>query len=194
MHKVKFKRIGKNVQIYDPVTFINPEYIVLNSNIIISEFSFINAGLGLFVGNYIHISPHTSVMGGGHCILEDFVGLSTGVRLITGMDDYSGKALTNPTVPLEYRSIDKSMIHCKKHSLLATNVVVHPGVTIGEGAVAASNSVVTKDLEPWGVYMGSPAKKVKEREREKILEYEDDLKIKYNFKNSDYRSFIKKPT
>ena len=130
-------------------------------------------------------------MGGGYCILEDFVGLSTGVRLITGNDDYSGRALTNPTVPSEFRNIDKSFIHCKKHSLLATNVVVHPGVTIGKGAVAASNSLVTKDLEPWSIYMGIPAKKVKEREKDKILKYENELKNKYNFKNSDYRSFIK---
>jgi galactoside O-acetyltransferase len=191
MDKLKFKAIGENVTIYDPVTFIYPDLIVLNNNIIISEFSFINAGLGLFVGNYIHISPHTSIMGGGYCILEDFVGLSAGVRLITGNDDYSGRALTNPTIPSEYRNIDKSFIHCKKHSLLATNVVVHPGVTIGEGAVAASNSLVTKDLEPWSIYIGIPAKKVKEREKDKILKYENELKNKYNFKNSDYRSFIK---
>ena len=191
MGEWKFKSIGDKVIIYDPVTFINPDLIILNNNIIISEFSFINAGQGLFIGNYIHISPFTSIMGGGYCILEDFVGLSSGVRLITGSDDYSGRALTNPTVPLEYRNINKSFIHCKKHSLLATNVVVHPGVTIGEGAVAASNSLVVNDLEPWCVYMGIPARKVKERQKDKILEFEKDLKNKYNFKNSDYTSFIK---
>jgi len=191
MNKWNFKKVGDNVKIYDPVTFINPDLIILNNNIIVSEFSFINAGQGLFIGNYIHISPYTSISGGGYCILEDFVGLSTGVRLITGSDDYSGKALTNPTVPIEFRNVDRSFIHCKKHSLLATNVIVHPGVTIGEGAVAASNSVVTKDLEPWCVYMGIPAKKVKEREKHTILQLEKELKNKYNFKNSDYTSFIK---
>ena len=191
MGKWKFKLIGDKVIIYDPVTFINPDLIILNNNIIISEFSFINAGQGLFIGNYIHISPFTSIMGDGYCILEDFVGLSSGVRLITGSDDYSGRALTNPTVPSEYRNINKSFIHCKKHSLLATNVVVHPGVTIGEGAVVASNSLVTNDLEPWCVYMGIPARKVKERQKDKILEFEKDLKNKYNFKNSDYTPFIK---
>ena len=68
---------------------------------------------------------------------------------------------------------------------------MHPGVTIGEGAVAASNSLVTKDLEPWSIYMGIPARKVREREKDEILKYENELKNKYNFKNSDYTSFIK---
>ena len=191
MKKWNFNRMGSNIKIYDPVTFISNELITLNNNIIISEFTFINAGLGLFIGNYIHISPFTSISGGGYCVLEDFVGLSAGVRLITGSDDYSGKALTNPTIPSNFRKINRSYVHCKKHSLLATNVIVHPGITIGEGAVAASNSVITKDLDPWSVYMGTPAKKVKERDRDKILVLEKELKDNYNYKNSDYTSFIK---
>jgi galactoside O-acetyltransferase len=191
MKKWNFNRMGSNIKIYDPVTFISTDLITLNNNIIISEFTFINAGLGLFIGNYIHISPFTSISGGGYCVMEDFVGLSAGVRLITGSDDYSGKALTNPTIPSNFRNINRSYVHCKKHSLLATNVIVHPGITIGEGAVAASNSVITKDLDPWSVYMGTPAKKVKERDRDKILTLEKELKDNYNYKNSDYTSFIK---
>ena len=81
MKNLNFKYKGENVKIYDPVTIINPESIFLNNNIIISEYSFLNGGNGLFVGNYIHISPYTSINGGGQCILEDFVGLSAGVRL-----------------------------------------------------------------------------------------------------------------
>ena len=76
--------------------------------------------------------------------------------------------------------------------MLATNVIVHPGITIGEGAVVASNSVVTKNLEPWGVYMGSPAKRMKDRERNKIIDLEEDLKIKYGFTNSDFKLFIER--
>jgi putative colanic acid biosynthesis acetyltransferase WcaF len=42
---------------------------------------------------------------------------------------------------------------------------VAPGVNIGEGAVLGLGSVATRDLEPWGVYAGSPAVKVRERKR-----------------------------
>jgi putative colanic acid biosynthesis acetyltransferase WcaF len=42
---------------------------------------------------------------------------------------------------------------------------VLPGINIGEGAVLGLGAVATRDLEPWAVYAGSPAVKVKERAR-----------------------------
>lgn len=98
-NQLNFKEIGKNVTIYEPVTFINSEQILLKNNIVISEYSYLAAGLGLYIGNFIHISAHSIISGGGYCLLEDFVGLSAGVRLITGSEDIMGKGLTNPTIP-----------------------------------------------------------------------------------------------
>ena len=46
---------------------------------------------------------------------------------------------------------------------IASRVTILPGVRIGEGAVVATGSVVTKDLEPYGMYGGIPAKKIGER-------------------------------
>ena len=46
---------------------------------------------------------------------------------------------------------------------LAADVFVAPGVTIGDGAVVGARSSVFKDLEPWKIYMGSPAKYVRDR-------------------------------
>jgi putative colanic acid biosynthesis acetyltransferase WcaF len=43
--------------------------------------------------------------------------------------------------------------------------MVAPGVSVGEGAVLGMGSVATRDLEPWGVYAGVPAVKVKERKQ-----------------------------
>ena len=40
-----------------------------------------------------------------------------------------------------------------------------PGVTIGEGALVGANAFVNKDLEPWGIYVGAPCKKVGERKK-----------------------------
>jgi len=42
---------------------------------------------------------------------------------------------------------------------------VGPGVNLGEGAVLGLGSVATRDLEPWGVYIGVPAVKVKDRNK-----------------------------
>jgi len=40
---------------------------------------------------------------------------------------------------------------------------VSPGVNVGEGAVLGLASVATRDLEPWGIYAGVPAVKLKQR-------------------------------
>ena len=51
------------------------------------------------------------------------------------------------------------------YAWVAARACVAPGVNIGEGAVLGLASVATRDLEPWGVYAGSPAVKVKQRNR-----------------------------
>lgn len=54
---------------------------------------------------------------------------------------------------------------------LGSNVIVLPGVTIGEGAVCCAGCVVTKDIEPYTVVAGIPAKKVGERPQNLIYEF-----------------------
>lgn len=51
------------------------------------------------------------------------------------------------------------------YAWVCARACVAPGVNVGEGAVLGLASVATRDLEPWGVYAGSPAAKVKERKR-----------------------------
>lgn len=175
-----FAEVGSNVQLYPLCTFINMNKIHLKSNIIISEYTWIHGGERCIIGNYIHIANFSSIAGGGICIFEDFVGLSAAVKVITGTEMVSGEGLTNPTIPAEFRAIKRSFVHLKKHSFLGTNVVVHPGVTIGEGAVVGSNSVVLNDLEPWSINVGSPAKPIKKRNNENIIKFEKEIYKKYN--------------
>lgn len=189
MQDYNFSEAGENITIYNPVTLIKPENMTLRSNIIISEYAYVASGLGLHIGNFIHIATHSSISGGGICILEDFVTISAGARLITGSEDLMGKGIAGSTVPEKYRSYFRSYVHCRRHSFIATNAVVHPGVTIGEGTVVGSGSVVTGDLDSWGVYFGAPARRVKDRPKEKILELEKDLYREKKIEVSDVSYF-----
>ena len=47
---------------------------------------------------------------------------------------------------------------------IGARAMILPGVTIGEGAVVAAGAVVTKDVEPWTVVGGNPARFIKKRE------------------------------
>ena len=81
------------------------------------------------------------------CIGED-------VRLLTGSHD-----VTSP----QFNLVMKPIV-IKDNVWVATGAIVLPGVTIGEGAVVAAGAVVTKDVAPWTVVGGNPAKFIKKRE------------------------------
>lgn len=163
-----FARIGNRVDIYEPVAIIKPENIHLGSDIILSEFSYINGGLGTYFGSHIHIASQSCISGGGCFIIEDFAGLSAGVKVITGSAKFNGEGLTSPTLPRDFQSVYRSYVIIEKHAVVATNAVIHPGVVIAEGSVISSGSVVTKNTEPWSIYRGVPAVKIKERDSKSV--------------------------
>lgn len=165
---ITFASRGDNVTIYPYVVFINPERLYFGHNIVISEFCWLHAGRETHIGSFVHLGNHSSVTGGGVLLLEDFTTVSGGVRLVTGSEMVNGEGLTNHTIPAQFRAVSRSYVHLEQYAFLATNVVVHPGVTIGEGAVVGSNSVVTKDVEPWTVNVGAPAGAIRRRESQKI--------------------------
>jgi galactoside O-acetyltransferase len=149
----------------------------MGDHVAIDDFCYISTALEL--GDYIHIAALSSIIGGREalCVMRDFTTLAAGCRLVCGSDDYLGSGLTNPTIPVAYRGTSKvAPIVLEKHVIVGTNVVIHPGVTIGEGAAIGSSATVTKDLPPWGVYVGTPARFLKARQRNRILDLEARLR------------------
>ncbi|HVI74260.1 MAG TPA: acyltransferase [Anaeromyxobacteraceae bacterium] len=136
----------------------------------IDDFVFINAGKSCRLGRFVHVCSFVSIIGGGEFVLEDFAGLSAGCRVITGTDDYRGPYLTNPTIPREFTNYAVSHVTIREHAIVGTNVVIFPGVTIGEGAAVSASTVVRRDLPAWGVYAGDPLRKIGQRDRNAILE------------------------
>jgi galactoside O-acetyltransferase len=186
-NKYGFKNAGENIIIYDPISLIHPEKMVLKSHIMLSEFSYLASGKGLFIGNFTHISTHCSILGGGFCIINDFVGVTAGTRLITGSESILGNGIScGPMIPPEFRDNFQSYIIIEKHAFIGTNVVILPGITIGEGAVIAAGSIIKKNIEPWGIYSGSPARRIGTRPKSKILQMEATLVDKYSIELSDF--------
>jgi acetyltransferase-like isoleucine patch superfamily enzyme len=175
-YDMKFLKIGADVQIFDKAIIVNSEQIELGDVVKIDDFSFVCGGSITKIGSFVHIGPFSAVVGGGELIMEDFSGLSSGVRVHTGTDDFSGNSLVNPTVPAKYRQPIRSFVKICKHATVGSGSTVLPGVTIGEGAVVGANSLVTKDCDPWTVYIGSPARPLKSRPSETILKLEAQLR------------------
>jgi len=168
-------------KIFELAKIVHPENLVLGDYSQIDDFVFINAGEKTQIGRFVHVESFCSVIGGGRFYMEDFSGLSAGCRIITGSDDFMGGGLTNPTVPSNYSNVNKSFVRIKRHSIIGTNVIIFPGVTIGEGAAVGAGCVVRKDLEPWAVYAGQDCRKIKTRPSELILEMEKKLLLEKGF-------------
>ena len=173
--KFGFASVGHNVRVAKNCTIIGLENISLGSNVRIDGPTVITADTGYVrIGSYVHIGGMTFIAGAGGIEISDFAGLSQGVRLYSASDDYSGDAITNPTVPREFLNVKKAPIALGRHVIVGSGSVVLPGCTIGEGSSVGALSLVTKDLEPWGIFFGAPAKRIKRRSK-KLLVLENAL-------------------
>lgn len=83
------------------------------------------------------------------------------MSIYSSSDDYKGEYLTNPTVPEEFTQVDHRPVVLERHVIIGSGSVILPGVTIGEGTAVGALCLVAKDLEPFGIYAGSPLKRVK---------------------------------
>ncbi|WP_407401140.1 acyltransferase [Sodaliphilus sp.] len=112
-------------------------------------------GKGCFIGDHVRIDiGHADMI-----TLEDSVSIAGGTRLLCHQRDFSDYCVGDDYMKLGYTI---KPIILKKGCLVGMESFVMPGVTIGEGAVVAAGSMVTKDLPAWTVAMGRPAKVVKQ--------------------------------
>ena len=154
---VTFRCKGENVIIEPNCKFGSPENIELGSNIKIGE--------------------GTSIFAQGGCVIKDGSILADKVDIRTANHCYDGDDLS--MLPFDER-IDTKKVVIEENVWIASNVIILPGVTIGEGAVVGAGAVVTKDVPPFAVVGGNPAKTIKYRNVER-----------YNKLKSSGRQFMK---
>lgn len=178
LEQMGFKSLGANVCISDKASIYNPEQFVIGNNSRIDDFCVISGKVT--IGRNVHIAVFCNVAGGEKGVtLEDFSGLAYGCHVFTQSDDYDGRTLTNPTVPDKYKREIKKAIIIGRHSIVGTNSLIFPGVSLAEGTSVGALSMVTKSTEEWTVYLGSPAKRMKARKRD-LLRLEEEYLAEEN--------------
>lgn len=166
---------GDDVFIHDSAIIKHPHLCDIGSHVAIDNG--VTISTMITIGDYVHIAPYVVTIGGKttRVTFEDFSFCAAGTKIVTGSEDYTGEGLVGPTIPSEMRKLILNDVTFKKFSGCGVNCSIMPGVTFGEGSILGANSLAVKDLEPWTIYVGSPAKPVKIRNREKILEYAKKL-------------------
>jgi galactoside O-acetyltransferase len=166
VEQIGFASVGENVQISDRASFYNTSKISLGNNVRIDDYCVLSAGLGgICIGNYIHIAVFSSLIGAGKITLSDFCNISSRVSIYSSNDDYSGSAMTNPTLPSQYTGATHADVLLGKHVIIGCGSIILPGITLEEGVAVGALSLVAKDCKAFGIYAGNPARRVKERKR-----------------------------
>jgi acetyltransferase-like isoleucine patch superfamily enzyme len=130
--------IGNRVQ-------INPFVVLWPTSLEIGKYSQINPGTAIygkvFIGCYVMIAPNCMIAGGNH-------GFS---------------AIESPMI---CQNNSSQGIVIENDVWIGANSTILDGVTIGKGAIIAAGSVVSKDVKPYEIVAGVPAKKIRSRIKE----------------------------
>lgn len=113
------------------------------------------------IGNNIIIRPGTMLFAdelpNGYIIIEDDVGIGAGVHIYVNNHRFD-----ESNTPIKYQGYYPSKpVRVCSGAWLGANVIVLLGVTIGKNAVVGAGSVVTRDVEPFTVVAGNPAKPIR---------------------------------
>ena len=146
------------VQIFDPVVMTKREKITIGRGSRIDSFVKLEGGEGLTIGRYVHIASFAHIgIGGGTTILEDFSAVASGGRIVSG-SNMPDKPTLSACAPAFMQRVEKKITRIARYACVFTNGVVVPGVTLHEGACLAAGGVATKDIPPWEIWAGVPAK------------------------------------
>lgn len=168
-----FKAIGKNVRISDKAAIYNPEHISIGDNSRIDDFCVVSGNVS--IGSYCHITPMCLLAGGTPgIILDDFCTLAYGVKVFSQSDDYSGSTMVNSLIPKKFKNELFAPVILARQTIVGAGVTIMPGVTLAEGCAIGAMSLITKSTQPWGIYTGVPARRIKDRKRD-LLQLEQQF-------------------
>jgi acetyltransferase-like isoleucine patch superfamily enzyme len=131
--------IGKNVIFYPGVWIVPPNKLKIGNDVDLAKDVMITCNGGVEINDRVLIGYGTKILSSNHNIPEK-------------KGRIFGAGHTHSKIIIE----NDVWIGC--------NCVILPGVRIGEGAVVAAGSVVTKNVPPFSIVAGVPAKVIKERE------------------------------
>jgi galactoside O-acetyltransferase len=179
LNKIGFKKIGENVLISRKASIYSPENISIGNKVRIDDFCVISGSGGINIDEYVHISAFVCLFGGSGISIGRCSSISPFSALFSESDDFSGHSLVNPWFSVKFKpKYKKGKVVIDNFVNIGTHCIVMPKVYIAEGAAIGANSFVNKNCQPWSVYLGSPAKKIKERSR-KLLELEKKFKADF---------------
>lgn len=116
--------------------FVTGSHVTIGNNTVINRFTYIDGRVPVYIGNNVNVSHYTLI-----------------------------QTLTHDPQNPDFVCLEKP-VAIMDHAWIGARVIILPGVTVGEGAVVAAGSVVAKDVPPYTMVGGIPARIIGERSRD----------------------------
>lgn len=116
--------------------FVTGYHIAIGDNTVINRYTYLDGRVPLTIGNNVNVSHYTLI-----------------------------QTLTHDPQNSDFVCLCKPVV-IEDHVWIGARAIISPGVKIGEGAVIGAGSVVTRDVEPYTIVAGNPARFIKERSRD----------------------------
>ncbi len=133
--------IGEHTNIHPTVILREPHNIIIGNNCYFNHNTILNGGRGkakLRIGNYVQTGPNVAFYVSNH--------------------NYNSRM-----APIKMQGYTEQDIVVEDDVWIGANSVITSGVHIGRGAIIGAGSVVTKDIQPYTIAAGTPAKPIKIR-------------------------------
>lgn len=154
-------KIGRSCKVHQGVTLDASRggKICLDDCVTINRQAILVGGSkGIHLGNHVEINCFCFIDGSGGVEIGERTLIGPGVRIISYQHAFAGHQ------PIYRQASLPKPIVIGRDAWIGANVVIMSGVTIGEGAVVGAGAVVSRDIPPWAVAVGVPAKVVRYRE------------------------------
>jgi acetyltransferase-like isoleucine patch superfamily enzyme len=148
------KSFGQGVRIGSGVGFKHPETFEIGNSVFVGAQAYIQGRFDgrCVIGDHVWIGPQ-SYFDARDLILEEYVGWGPGAKVLGS--SHTGIPIDLPIIQTD---LVVKTVRIGAWADIGTNAVILPGVTVGKGSIVGAGSVVTKDVDPYAIVGGVPAK------------------------------------